>query len=764
MPASSAPAGSTVGPVDARSLADDIRARSDSQLQRLLLLRPDLARPAPTDLTALAARASTRVSAQRALESLDVAHLHALEAVSVASSGEQVAALLAPTGEALADGPLVTGLVQDLWDAALVWRSGERLHVVRIVGELLGPVAGLGPPLRDLLPGRPSTPDAAGLARRLAQVGNEGRAILDRLTWGPASAVVPADGPMARAADGLVEADLLVRGEDRHVILPREVALHLRDGRLHRDSSLLPPEAEGRTHEMSTVDEVAGGSAAELLTQVDELAEAWGSDPPRVLRGGGLSVRDLGLVGAALDIEADRAAFLVELVHAAGLLADDESIDPVFAPTPAYDDWQQQPAAVRWVRLARAWLETHRHPALVGTHGRRGTGRVNALSEGTVWPPGRRLRREVLTELRLLPAGLAPDHGSLGSRLQWRHPLRRAESGSGVEVVLRESEWVGVTGRGALGGAGRALLAGSGDEAERLMAEHLPTATEHVLLQADLTAIAPGRLDGSLNRFMRTAAEVESRGGATVFRFSTDSLRRILDAGWTADQVLQTLRDASSTDVPQPLEYLVGDVARRHGRTRIGSASCYVRSDDTTVLDAMLVDRSLAPLQLRRIAPTVLVGSASPSTTTDLLRDHGYAPAVETPDGGLVVPERARHRTPPRRAASPVRTTTVDEEYAESLVGALRAGEEAAAYRRSREEEQPGPRLPASDPAVTLALLRDAAADRQGVWIGHADAAGQVQRMLFYPRRVEGGRAYGQVAGGAERSFSVHRITGAAPT
>ncbi|HET7303164.1 MAG TPA: helicase-associated domain-containing protein [Segeticoccus sp.] len=763
MAASSVPAGRSAVPVDARSLADDIRGRSDRQLGHLLRLRPDLARPAPADLTSLAARASTRVSAQRALEGLDLAHVHALQAVCVASSPEDAAAVLGTSSDHL------SALVERLWDLALVWRGGDRQHVVRIVGELLAPVAGLGPPMRELRPSRPHVLDDPRVVdERLAGVGTEGRTVLDRLAWGPPTAVVPQSGAMATAVRSLVEADLLVPAENQRAVLPREVALRLRGGRIHHDNALEAPEVAGREHPLAVVDQVAGGAAAELLTQVDELAEAWGADPPRVLRGGGLSVRDLSVTATALDVDEGRAAFVAELAHAAGLLADDESVDPIFAPTPAYDDWQQQPADVRWSRLARTWLETHRNPALVGARGRRG-GRVNALSEGTVWPPARRLRHEVLDELARLPEGLAPDQESLEERLRWRHPLRPLPSPSGVEVVLREVEWVGVTGRGALGGAARALLSGGADgsaaaEAEQLMAEHLPTATEHVLLQADLTAIAPGRLDGSLNRFMRTSADVESRGGATVFRFSPESVRRILDAGWSADQVLQTLRDASSTEVPQPLEYLVSDVARRHGRTRVGAASCYVRSDDTTVLDAMLVDRNLGVLQLRRIAPTVLVGSAPPATATEVLRDAGYAPAAETADGVLVVPERSRHRTPVRRPSSPVRTTTVDEEYAESLVGALRAGEEAAAHRRSREEESPGPPLPASDPAVTLALLRDAAADRQGVWIGHADASGRVQRMLFYPRRVEGGRAYGQVDGGTDRSFSVHRITGAAPT
>ncbi|MGC1208616.1 MAG: hypothetical protein WA880_11735, partial [Ornithinimicrobium sp.] len=49
----------------ARSLADDLRHRSDEDLALLLAARPDLARPAPNDITTLAARANTRASTER---------------------------------------------------------------------------------------------------------------------------------------------------------------------------------------------------------------------------------------------------------------------------------------------------------------------------------------------------------------------------------------------------------------------------------------------------------------------------------------------------------------------------------------------------------------------------------------------------------------------------------------------------------------------------------------------------------------------------
>lgn len=59
-------------------------------------------------------------------------------------------------------------------------------------------------------------------------------------------------------------------------------------------------------------------------------------------------------------------------------------------------------------------------------------------------------------------------------------------------------------------------------------------------------------------------------------------------------------------------------------------------------------------------------------------------------------------------------------------------------------------------------MLREAAAEQRGVWVGHSNALGQVIRVLFYPRAIEGGRVRGSVDG-VEQMLSVHRITGVAP-
>jgi hypothetical protein len=292
----------------------------------------------------------------------------------------------------------------------------------------------------------------------------------------------------------------------------------------------------------------------------------------------------------------------------------------------------------------------------------------------------------------------------------------------------------------------------------------LPEPVDHVLLQADLTAVAPGPLVPDLARTMALAADVESRGGATVYRFTAESVRRALDAGWTSSGLLDLLGRHSRTPVPQPLEYLVGDVARRHGQVRVGRASSYVRSDDPSLLQQVLADRRCEHLRLRQLAPTVVAAQAEPGEVLDALRDVGLAPVAESPGGDVVIRRPDLARTPPREPPRPTVTEPPRPApaYVSAVVRGLRSGED------QREPEQRtvhgGPRLPVTDPSVTLALLREAAATRGRVWIGYADASGRTERRIIEPLSVDGGRvsAFDQRTDGV-RGFSVHRVTGVAP-
>jgi hypothetical protein len=100
--------------------------------------------------------------------------------------------------------------------------------------------------------------------------------------------------------------------------------------------------------------------------------------------------------------------------------------------------------------------------------------------------------------------------------------------------------------------------------------------------------------------------------------------------------------------LPQPLTYLVNDVARRHGTVRGQDVACCLRADDPALLAEIAADRRLRGLALRVLAPTVLAGGKPLTETMSALRAAGYAPLAESPDGTPIL-----ERAVPRRAAAP---------------------------------------------------------------------------------------------------------------
>ncbi|MFC7793240.1 helicase-associated domain-containing protein [Streptomyces cinereoruber] len=823
-----------------RTLAEALRARGDEGLAALLRARPDLLNPVPNDLTQLATRAGTRGSVVRALERLDRFALQTAEALAVAPDPAPYPVLLAlltgDEGDPAIEAAL-PGAVALLREQALVWGEDDRLRLVRTARELLSPSpqhpspTGLGPTVAEatsgMSPGRvqeiiaaaglPATHDPVsavaaltGLFTDRARMGAlldgappEALAVLDRLVWGPPYGEVTANpAPPVR---WLRDRGLLLPVSARTMVLPREVALHLRGGRAHRAPEPVAPEvAVLREHRPQVVDSAAAGQAYTALATVEELLKSWDKGGPQVLRAGGLSVRDLRRTAAALDVTEQVAAFWLELCHGAGLLASDGEADERYAPTPAYDDWLDLPPAERWARLVTPWLASTRTSGLVGGQDAKGRA-LSALGPDLDRAAAPEVRHRVLGLLATLPPGAAADPETLFARLRWERPLRGAgtagPAGSGAEGAgpalpddlrsrlarwaLAEAELLGLTGRGALSAPARALLnlplaeaASPADEgggveesvaAERaatLLAPLLPEAVDHVLLQADLTAVAPGPLRRPLADALAVLADVESKGGATVYRFTPGSVRRALDSGLTASDLHDFLTAHSRTPVPQPLAYLVDDVARRHGHLRVGAASAYVRCDDDTVLGEILADRRSAPLGLRRLAPTVLAAQADPAALLDGLRAMGYAPAAESAEGDVLVTRADAYRTPARTAPVPVPDgpPAPDATLLHAAVKAIRAGDRAAtAVRREPSAPTPAGSLPRTSSAETLATVQAAAMTGSAVWIGYVNADGAASQRVIAPVRVEGGFVTGYDHTADEmRTYPLHRITGVA--
>ena len=134
------------------------------------------------------------------------------------------------------------------------------------------------------------------------------------------------------------------------------------------------------------------------------------------------------------------------------------------------------------------------------------------------------------------PDGTAPvlDAEAVLQRAEWAQPRMARRFSSLIRGVLAEAEMLGLIGSGALSQLGSAIAAGHPDDAMDILGEHLPAALNHVLLQADLTAVAPGYLAPELSEQLLLMADAEGQGPATIYRFSAASIRRALDAGQDA--------------------------------------------------------------------------------------------------------------------------------------------------------------------------------------------------------------------------------------
>lgn len=808
------------------TFTDQLRARTDDELVTLLRLRPDLGSPSPATLASLAVRATSRMSLERALAAVDAAVLQAIEAVVALAAEEPptrdevLAAVAGPavggseigdeTDDAAPGSPasaaddlaLVVRALDDAVARALVWTDDSgRLHPSPGLAEVLGPYpAGLAAPTAT--PARPGVPPApADVQALLAEAPAGARAVLEALTWGPPVGIAPEPSTAAgRTVAWLVRRGALRATDARHVVLPRTVALALRGGRTHPEVARQPTPTVGRRWPASLVGAESAAAAERIVRLVGVLVDTWGRTPPAVLRAGGLGVRDLRRLAQRLEVDEDEAAFVAELAAAAGLVVDDGGDPPAFVPTDLVDGWAARSLPERWAALATAWRDTMRTPWLVGTRDDRGAARSALEPElHRRWAP--RVRRTVLEVLASTPEGLGPGTGGVLDVLRWRAP-RSVPPEAVVRGLLTEAARLGVTGAGALSPAGRALLTDDPAAPAAALAADLPETVDELVLQADLTGIVPGRPSPRLETLLARTATVESRGGALTVRFTPESLRVGLDAGATADDLLGELAAVSRGHVPQPLEYLVRDAARRHGRLRAGAALAYLRADDPALLAGLPDDPRFASLGLVLLAPTVLAASVPPAELVDALRERGLAPVLEGPDGSVVHAQAAPLRVRVRPSRAQAQPASDDDRSAlaraTALVPRLRRAEEAvpqlAAGLPPLEPAGPeagpppaaalsagGPeagtaapvhvRPPApvphradvpdgtADPALALLLLREAADERTPVWVELVGARGELDRRLLVPVRVDGGRLRAvDPAREAELTVAVHRI------
>jgi hypothetical protein len=229
---------------------------------------------------------------------------------------------------------------------------------------------------------------------------------------------------------------------------------------------------------------------------------------------------------------------------------------------------------------------------------------------------------------------------------RWLCPVYPADLVDGwISSTAAEARLLGAVAGGAVSALGRALV--EDGEVAGTAQGLLTVARRTALLGADLTAVVTGPPSAELARVLDRLTDRESRGTASIWRFSPATVRRSFDEGFTEARILADLAAIAAGGLPQPLEYLVKDVARRHGELGVTGVVCVIRGSDESLLVELLelvAHRKLAKLGLHMLAPTVLASELPPEQTLALLREAGYAPVPAGLDGVSTIRRADRSR------------------------------------------------------------------------------------------------------------------------
>ena len=707
--------------------------------------RPDLVTPVPPDIASLAVRASSAPSLARAVDGLNKWQLQVLEACAVLNEPFSEKEVAGCTDKSAIF--IIPGLIE----RGLLYQDKDGLRIPTTLREVLGnEIAGLGPASMGALK-----------LKKLEEAPASSKKVLDAMLWGPPRGTIGDIKKPGAGVQWLLDENFLIPFNQTTVVLPREVAIYLRGNKVHRELETTAPSVAGGSRDTKSVQLAAIANITTFLRWTEEVLNFWAQEPPTALRSGGLGVRDLKDLSLHLGVDESCAAFVAEVSYLAGLLTIDP--DDKILPTHQFDIWLVQNPAARWQQLLSAWLISSRMSGLVGKEGSKNVAPLGSELDRSLAASTRKLVLNLLYE----NSEIAPDPHSLYLAAQWLSPNKRS-GGLQEDYILwtlREAEWLGITGQGVISAYGNDFL--NGGDCAAIISD-LPQAVDHILIQSDNTAIAPGPLEHEVAQELALIADVESRGGATVFRFSEGSIRRGLDHGRTGEEITKFLKKTSKTPMPQPLEYLIADVAKKHGKLRVGNTASFIRCEDSALITQILGDKRLDVLGLRKIAPEVLICGHDAAEAMSVLRSFGYLPAGEDSKGLLLSGpriQRAQTKARPPRIIGEI--DRPDEIQIQNALRALRTGEKSSRKQstmRNIATEALGS-LPRTTANETLELLSDYLQNQPStsLSIGYADNNGLVSHRIIDPLKLSAGSLIARDhATGEVQTFRIARITGVA--
>jgi hypothetical protein len=509
----------------------------------------------------------------------------------------------------------------------------------------------------------------------------------------------------------LLSHGLLLPLDQETVVIGQELSIMLRGGSPIMAFSTEPPVVATRSAKqlVTTRSGVVALTPGELISAVAAIGHEWGRSVPAPLKTGGVGVKEIRAMTKIVGVDEASTARLVELAGAAGLLVADDYAGRL-GPTPRFDEWLKDSALDRWMVLVRTWADLPRSlSAVVGIEEVRGEPPLQERwysSPDEIWRRARVMEAvaSVVPEVSAVSPAIAPAKGhkpsgssksvaalpslpaipgsasnpvvpvsasksstssakavavvapepvetmSVMRRARWFGPGRWGDGFDGfdaTELLMVEAALVGVMNGGAITPLGRAALFGSADDVAEIAASIFAAPVSTFTVSGDLTVLAPAELDATTAGELSLIADITSKGTASVYKITEVSLRRAFDGGRTPEQIMAFLEEHARPGVPQPLRYLVDDVARRYGSVRIGTATSYVRVEDAALLAELVRSKKLVKCKFRLLAPTVAVSPLASAKVLSALRDAGFLPVEEGPDGVVLAGQAESRETSP---------------------------------------------------------------------------------------------------------------------
>ena len=582
--------------------------------------------------------------------------------------------------------------------------------------------------------------DTAVVGRAVAALTASARTHLDLLRRDAYGFVGGFAGRPSGPATALVRAGLLLPSGYGPPSLPREVVVALLDG---------GAALQGRPELPTSDDDPDDGRAAaeSALLALTTLLDEAHHRPLAGLKKGGVGARERARLAGKVGV--DEPALWIDVADAAGLLARHGT---GYGTADGYGAWREEQAARRWAAAVLGWFALDLAPTSRET------------DDGEVAPP---LPMEsaagVVRRALLRAAAGGRSAGAAAAEIGWfcpLHPYTDAGLWRTLSAARHEAALLGVVVGDRLTALGEHLVATADrpdavDALTAAIAELLPEARGLLVLQSDLTAIVSGQPSAAAARLLATAATPETRGVATTWRFSPASVRAALDAGWTAETLAAELAAVSGKPLPQPLEYLLADVERRHGTVRVRGARCCVCGPEADVAE-ILATRSLQTLHLSRVAPTVLVSPFELDEVVSRLRKVGFAPMPEDATGAVILPERTEAGAATTRPSPRARRRIPAAE----LAVRLRSGTVQPASPSYAQLSTLAPQLDEAE----VALLADALDHAADVRISYRNRAGNRSVRTIRPEILDD-RWVGSWCHlrGAPREFAISGIESVSP-